>query len=377
MPDYEYVHYGDEPEYLPEPEENKVEDPKDERPNRKEAFLGLLIGLGYLTIFATIFLYIIIIFRGNPYTDAESAIMSSTAQLISAAVSIIGMFFISRRVIKQIKEGFNLKALARGLLYAVILYIAAIITNIVMTMILGGAETNANQSSINELMVASPVLGFIFVVVAAPIIEELIFRYYLFGAISKKSVILAFLASSIGFGLIHMISSFANYAAGGALSELLNDLKTLPDYIVAGALFSFFYYKRKHISYTIFAHMIYNCFVTLIMLSSIRNSPLLIKNVKTTEDSISFNLTVLENTTVNKIELYEYKDGKATTLIMELPVPTDNNYNNLEFETLPNQTVYEIKVTYQYDTVVLDTETFQPKTETLEGSLTTHAKTRG
>ena len=377
MPDYEYVHYGDGPEYLPEPEENNVEDPKDERPNRKEAFLGLLIGLGYLTIFATIFLYIIFMFSGRPYTDAESAIMSSTAQLISAGVSIVAMFFISRRVIKQIREGVSLKALARGLLYAVILYIAAIITSLVTTIIFGGAETNANQTSINELMVASPVLGFIFVVIAAPIIEELIFRYYLFGAISKKNVVLAFIASSLGFGLIHMISSFANYAAGGALSELLNDLKTLPDYVVAGALFSFFYYKRKHISYTIFAHMIYNGFVTLLMLSSINSSPLLIKEVKTTEDSISFNLRVLDNTTVNKIELHEYKDGKLTGYVIELPLPTDNNYADLEFESLPNQTVYEIKVTYQYETEVLDTETFQPKTETKEGIITTHAKTRG
>lgn len=368
--DNEYYQFNEDNNQ--EPEVKNIEN--DERPNKKEALIGIILGIGYITILTVVPLYLIYLLFGRPYTDAESMLMSSGAQMITAFVVIVAMGFISRRVIKEIRLGFTFKALLRGLGYALLLYVAAIAVNLIMTILFGSTTTNANQTSINELMANYPIVGVLFTCVLAPVIEELIFRYYLFGALSKKNVALAFIVTALGFGLIHMLASFSSYASDGNLSSLLNDLKTLPDYVVAGLIFCWVYYKHKKIGYPIFAHMIYNTIATIIMLISIQNTPVLIQNVKTTDNTIYFDLRV-QNSTLTKIELYEYKADADDELfaVMELP---DSIYTDLSFTGLPNQSVYTIKITYEYETITID-ESMRPISETHTSSITTHAKTRG
>ena len=382
MRDKEYIKSTEEAQFSFVDIDRPVE-PEDEKPNAKETFLGLLLGIGYLTIFSSIIFVVLRALIDGPYTEYDNIIYSTVAQVIAAVISFVLMILISRRVLKKIKEGVKVKALLHGFLYALLLYFVSIVVSVITSIIFGEVETNANQSSIQLLMLQSPGLGFFFVVIAAPIIEELIFRYYLFGPLSKKNIALAFIITSLGFGLIHMFSSFASYAAGGELSDLLNDLKTLPDYVIAGAIFCFIYHKSKHITYSICAHMIYNFIATMMIFISISNTPAYFTDVSTTENSIVFTISSrigFTSDTITSLELYDYTDGVKGELkqTYDLDLIENLNYKDLSFNDLESGKLYLIVVSYTYETYNGGEDLINPASwTTVEDSTTTYAKTRG
>lgn len=344
------------------------EDKKDETPNSKETFIGLLLGLGYVTFLAIIPLYIIIFIFGNPTTSAQESIFSSSAQLICAVGVLIGMFFVSRRVLKTIRQGFTLKAFGQGLKYAVLVYLIAIVVSLLDIFLFGESDTNANQSSIEDLMIAAPVLGAVFTCIVAPIIEEVIFRYYLFKPLSKKNVVLAFVVSGVAFGAIHMMSTVSSFATNGDKVALLNDLRSLPAYIIAGLCFCFVYYKTQKLSVSIFAHMIYNTVVTVVMLISIQNMPLKITNVSTQDTAITFTLNpnTASDVTIVSIEL---KDETGVVANMNV---NQEDYQDLVFDNLTTGTTYKIVISYKYKSAANSSST-----DYAEEEIETYAVARG
>ena len=76
--------------------------------------------------------------------------------------------------------------------------------------------------------------------IIAPIVEELTFRYGIFGPISKVSPKLAIAISGLVFGLIHANLVQSTYAT------------------LLGFLFAFVYYKSKNLTYTIILHIAIN-----------------------------------------------------------------------------------------------------------------------
>jgi membrane protease YdiL (CAAX protease family) len=102
-------------------------------------------------------------------------------------------------------------------------------------------------------------IGVIFTVIAAPVIEEVTYRYYLYKGIEKRSVVLAFVVTVFLFAAMHLIPSLAS-------GTLIEDLRSLPAYLLASFLFTFAYYRSKKIMVPIIAHMIYNGFAVLMLL---------------------------------------------------------------------------------------------------------------
>lgn len=345
---YEYINFVDE-----EPKEEPEKQPDDETPNKKETIIGILLGLGYCTVFSAIPFYLLTIFF-FPYTSADLAVLSTIAQIITAVIVVGSMMLVSKRVVKKIAKGFNSKALLSGITYAAAIYLSTIILNLLDSMIFGSvAETNANQSTIEELLLVAPLLGAVFTCIIAPIAEEVIFRYYLFKPLSKKNLALAFIITALAFGGIHMMSSISNYAGTGDLAELLNDLRSLPAYVAAGAIFCIVYYKKGKLAHSILAHMIYNGVATALSLISIANAPLNIVDVSTTSSSIEFSLKINE-ATVQKIELYSKDDAGEITLEKTMTAE-QASYQDLRFDNLPSFVRYEIHITYSYEGLIEET----------------------
>ena len=139
---------------------------------------------------------------------------------------------------------------------------------IVLFTILGGImqfilSSGNNEQSINEItlrmtmkehywaiMILSAFIG--------PILEELIFRWFIFSSINK-SLIIKVIVSSVLFGLMHFIPSI------GAIS--LNELCLQAiQYVLAGIAFCLVYIKRGNVVFGIAAHMSINLMHNLMYL---------------------------------------------------------------------------------------------------------------
>ncbi len=123
--------------------------------------------------------------------------------------------------------------------YALV-YISNIIGNIV-TSIVGVLKQGQVQNTIVDItMSISPLTSFLFMVIAAPIMEEYIFRKLLIDRVVKYGEGLAILLSGVIFGLFHgNLNQFA-YA------------------FFLGCFFGFIYVRTRNVLYTILMHMLNN-----------------------------------------------------------------------------------------------------------------------
>ncbi len=226
----------------------------DETPNKKETIIGLLLGVGYLTVFVLLpFLLLSLFFK-----DVDPNILSTVAQLLTAMVVIILMIINSKRTYPTVIAGFNRDVIRKGALYGVIMYGVAIAYSLIDIWIFGEPVVNANQAALNALAQQAPLLFIVFTCLVAPVVEELIFRYYLYKPLEKKGVVLAIIVSAFLFAAIHMTSSFA----AGTIAE---DLRSFPAYLIPSLIFGIAYYRTKHVATTITAHVVYNT-ITVIAL---------------------------------------------------------------------------------------------------------------
>ena len=120
--------------------------------------------------------------------------------------------------------------------------------------LLGITSTSGNQELIGSLVMDSPVLMGIAIVLLAPLIEEILFRYFIFGFFSRYKVWIAVLVSSLAFGLIHVIDGFAD-----------NWMFTF-QYATMGAVMAWSYIHHKRLAYPIALHGLNNLFSYVIML---------------------------------------------------------------------------------------------------------------
>lgn len=230
-----------------------------EAPSSKEVGIGLILGFGYFTVFPVLPMLILIQMYGMPASDSLAEIwISAVAQVITAFIVIGLMMVVSKRVLPAVKKNISGKVILEGLKYALYAYLAVIGYGILDEILFGAATVNENQSQVVQMVKGFPIVGILFTVMAAPIIEELTYRYYLYKGIEKRSVFLAFVVTVFLFAAMHLIPSISS-------GTFVQDLRSLPAYMFASFLFTFSYYRSKKILVPITAHMIYNGFAVLMM----------------------------------------------------------------------------------------------------------------
>lgn len=107
-----------------------------------------------------------------------------------------------------------------------------------VTTILFSMEDNANETSVNSIILSMPVLSFFFVVIFGPLCEELTYRVGLFSFLYRIHVVVAYVATALIFALIHF-----DWTCFGDTALLTNELLNLPLYMFAGLTFCFLYHK--------------------------------------------------------------------------------------------------------------------------------------
>lgn len=133
-----------------------------------------------------------------------------------------------------------------------ILYVTAIISNIIVTMLLGNKGNNgsANQQLFELLLSNNAIVMVIQAVIIAPILEELLFRGVIFRSIRKHSRFFAHAISSFLFGLLHVYD--------GLLAGDMTQFIHMIPYVAMGFVFSIAYEKRGNIGASILIHMANN-----------------------------------------------------------------------------------------------------------------------
>ena len=191
--------------------------------------------------------------------------ISAIAQLVAELLIIGVLVLIFRKYIKhffaQLKDKHTWKWIGIGfaIMYGINYAYSMLLTILNITI-----ETNANQQAVNEVIFNAPLLGFLFVVVAAPLFEEFIFRFGVFRAFAtgnKKSEILGMIITILVFAGVHLSATFEE-----ALLDIenidwaliYNDLLSFPIYLAGAFGLTFSYYKSKNLAAPIVVHMCWN-----------------------------------------------------------------------------------------------------------------------
>lgn len=244
---------------------------KDETPKRREVIGGLLLGLGYMTFFplpiALFLKFIAEAFGATPDLD----VVTSIAQLISGVLVVCLMVFVvSKRTKKAIGDGFTRDNVLQGAITGAIMYLLSTLVAIALTAIYGEDISNANQDSLNALAQSAPLVYAALVCVVAPVVEEFIFRYYIYRPLERNTriwklqegekltrkqyiinALLALIISTLLFAFIHLTASLAS-------NTFAQDIKTWPAYVIPALPLGIIYFKTRKIAASITAHITYN-----------------------------------------------------------------------------------------------------------------------
>lgn len=130
-------------------------------------------------------------------------------------------------------------------------------TNIILASIylsLGIDGMGGNQEAIDDMVMMYPVLMGIAVVILAPLVEEVMFRFFIFGFLKRYNIWLAFAVSSFAFGLVHVIQ------------DLANSWMFIFIYFSMGWLLALSYHHHKRLLIPILVHALNNLVGYVIML---------------------------------------------------------------------------------------------------------------
>lgn len=175
----------------------------------------------------------------------------SYAIVLVTLFAIIG--FTNLKFIYKHEELMN--KIGKGIGYGFGLLMITYLWGIISSFISPDITTNENESSIRTIISSLPVAAFLFVVVFAPITEEITYRLGIFYNIKKKNKYLAYIVTALIFGAIHVSwESFSQMSK----EEVINELINFPSYILSGAYLCYVYDKEDNLLSSTIAHMTNN-----------------------------------------------------------------------------------------------------------------------
>lgn len=186
--------------------------------------------------------------------DSFYAIGNFIIYLIAIIVALI-IFGIDN--IKELLYRFkNTKHIKTGIIIGIIMVSFQLLYGNLISIFIEVGE-NENQAGINDMTLAAPIITLISLVIEAPLLEELTYRYGLFGFFKKFSKPVAYIVTIVIFTIIHINFSSNN-------NDMINELTSIPTYAFAALCMSYAYDK-----YGLEASMTAHAFNNLISFISI------------------------------------------------------------------------------------------------------------
>lgn len=213
---------------------------------KKSIFLLFHFTIGYFVLYPLILFTLVSllgfeIWLSNGVVDISYSIL----------MLVISLFLTKDLLLRSINELSNhpLKTLKIIATTFPMMLLSSFVINFLISNLTGQTES-ANQGFIIELFKQYPYLIIIQALVYAPILEEIMFRGLVFGALSKKSIPIAMLVSSLLFGVAHVYDAIltANFA----------DLWFIPTYAVLGYFLNRAYLKSGTLVSSMALHFLNN-----------------------------------------------------------------------------------------------------------------------
>ena len=212
--------------------------------NKTYKFLKLIGALFSLSIIQA--LPMIFLLLGNKY--------------ISIAMSFVIITFM---FVVYKKNNYSIENLNKDvILYSISFILFAVVSLSIVSFVFNLTETTANQKTIESLLNISPIIVFINSVIIAPMIEEFIFRNLFFEFflgnnyeksqklyMKSKRVWFSIMMTSIGFAVMHQITSISSFLI----------------YMILGIGLAVIRAKSNKIEYSVASHMAWNTLVFIVM----------------------------------------------------------------------------------------------------------------
>lgn len=183
--------------------------------------------------------------------------LSENLSILLADIVVILIFFFMCKttLINSFKEYISdINNFADSMKYWGIGFLIMCVSNLLLSYLVFNGGIAANEELNRASLTSSPIIGFFLVVLVAPIIEEMVFRYGLRIATNKTKYFP--LISALIFGILHALT---------AISSPLELLYTIP-YGALGYMFALLYNKSDNIFSSITSHMIHNALCYIVIL---------------------------------------------------------------------------------------------------------------
>jgi membrane protease YdiL (CAAX protease family) len=269
-------------------ENRKIDEvtPCDDEISKTRLNIGVLLGFGYLFIFPAVILILLlgIFFFGQEVSEAQYNTYGTIAQMIAAVLVIIGMCFLVGSKLKVIlKDCIKDSSIGYSLIFLVLIFFVCNIYSAFIEKFVDN-ETTANQESIYEIFETMPVIAFLFVSIIAPIVEELIFRYFIYNRLKNMiGAIVSIFVTTLIFAAIHLVASLQS-------GTIINDLKLFPLYLLPSFILTFAYFKTKKVAVPILIHIAFNTIQAIFILIE----PLLITSSSSSSPLSTIIISLLE-----------------------------------------------------------------------------------
>ncbi len=187
-------------------------------------------------------------------TDSKfDALAMFVTYLLLTIATVAGLMYetpLHKTILKQFKQK---QQLYDGVIFGLALIGGTITINLIMNLfgLLIGIkpDINENEQAIRKFTENLPYISGITTVLLAPICEEVAYRLGVFGGLYRRNRVLAYLAGSLVFGILH-----TNFNATNLAAEFLN----FPSYLFAGAFLCYAFERKGSLSTVIIAHSLNN-----------------------------------------------------------------------------------------------------------------------
>lgn len=172
-----------------------------------------------------------------------------TVNLLSYAILVVIVLAVAWRPLVT-----SLRVFRTGTWWKILLlpatWLACIVINVVLLSLLGQPQTSANQAALEEMTTqAPPALMILMTVVAAPLVEEYLFRHLLVGKLSRYvNVWVCAVVSVLAFTLLHFVSTGFHFDL----------IQTVPYLTLAVAITVSYILLDLSFGYAVLLHMVNN-----------------------------------------------------------------------------------------------------------------------
>lgn len=223
------------------------------------AIFGCVNGiLFYDSIYPLVLLILAQLIFGAIYPSFSSDhpyVYSVMLMLINSLITLgVGIAIAGPTKLKKAYRMFNVDDIRLMITTFLLMIGATICYNAAMTLLgFNDGGGNTNQTSIEDYILHARILSCITFVIIGPVLEEVTYRYFLFGALRKINPKTAIIISGLIFMVVHGVSGFIQPNA-----NILREILLLPPYMFSGCMLAYAYNKSDNLATSTVVHFANN-----------------------------------------------------------------------------------------------------------------------